>query len=347
MNSSSNTTMKEVAERAGVSLMTVSLALRPDSQTSRLSPETRNRVRQVARDLRYRPNARGRALRSGQTNVIGLYAGYGFINVRLPFFAEVVSGLQEGCEAFQKDLLVHGTFHGSTAEDIFTEIADGRIDGVVVQMSGEDPVAKRLAEAHLPVVALADPIAGIPSITVDDASGSRMLFEHLRSRGYRRFLYLSIGIPALSAIRRRDAFFAAADTGSTGDAGNKVRLEEIQLASSADADAQLIQCLLSLELSSGPSSERTAIVCWNDFTAYKVLSYCRVHGLRVPEDVAVVGFDGYRTPLDGVWSLTTIRAPWAQAARLAVEYLNSLIEGNTDVPMENVLPVELVTGDTA
>src|SRR5688572_11862549 len=105
MNSDNPSTMKKVAERAGVSLMTVSLALRDDAQSSRLSKETRQHVREVARALRYRPNARGRALRSGQTNVIGLYAGYGYVNVRLPFFTEVVSGLQEGCEAFKKDLL--------------------------------------------------------------------------------------------------------------------------------------------------------------------------------------------------------------------------------------------------
>ena len=76
--------MKDVAERAGVSLMTVSLVLR-DSETPRVSLETRARVLQAAQELRYVSNARAQGLRSGVTNVIGLYAGYGYVNVRMPF----------------------------------------------------------------------------------------------------------------------------------------------------------------------------------------------------------------------------------------------------------------------
>ncbi|MBW3637471.1 MAG: LacI family DNA-binding transcriptional regulator [Armatimonadetes bacterium] len=76
--------LKDVAERAGVSLMTVLLVLR-DGETPRVSPDTRARVLQAARELRYVPNARAQVLRSGVTNVIGLYAGYGYVNVRTPF----------------------------------------------------------------------------------------------------------------------------------------------------------------------------------------------------------------------------------------------------------------------
>ena len=87
------------------------------------------RVLRAAKELRYQPNARARAFRLGRTNVIGLYAGYGYINVRSPFFTEIVSGLQEGCEAVRKDLLLHGIFHGTSPDDIYLELADGHIDG--------------------------------------------------------------------------------------------------------------------------------------------------------------------------------------------------------------------------
>jgi len=88
------------------------------------------------------------------------------------------------------------------------------------------------------------------------------------------------------------------------------------------------------------------VVCWNDHTAYRALGDCRRRGFRVPEDVAVVGFDGCPTPYDDAWSLTTIRAPWSEAARTAAQYLNALLEGET-VPQETVLPVELIPGHTA
>ncbi|RYG21772.1 LacI family transcriptional regulator [bacterium] len=135
--------LRDIAERAGVSAMTVSLALR-DVGSQRMAPETLERVRRAAEELNYSPNARARALRLGKTNVIALYAGHGFVNVRTPFFTEIVSGLQEGCEGTRRDLLLHGVFHGSSPDDLYRELADGRIDGLVVSMPAEEPLAKKL-----------------------------------------------------------------------------------------------------------------------------------------------------------------------------------------------------------
>jgi LacI family transcriptional regulator len=327
--------MKDVAERAGVSVMTVSLALREKTTGSRVSEETRRRVHDAARELRYLPNARARALRSGYTNIIGLHAGYGWLNVRLPFYTEIVSGLQDGCEVFKKDLLLHGAFRGLTPDDIFTELADGRIDGLVVNMPPEDLLAERLANSHFPVVAVADPLPGIPSVVVDDAGGSRMLVEYLMSRGHRRLVYLSGSARPLSMIRRRDAFFATA-------ADHDLDVKEVRLAGKTSLEEYFTDDLLARE----PGQRPTAIVCWHDDTAYGVLAHCRRYGLRVPEEVAVAGFNGCPTPIDTLWSLTTIRAPWAAVARTAVEYLNRLLEGKA-VPQETVLPVEFIQGHTA
>jgi DNA-binding LacI/PurR family transcriptional regulator len=327
--------MKDVAERAGVSAMTVSLSLRGGASDSRVSEETRRRVQEAARELRYLPNARGRALRSGYTNIIGLYAGYGWVNVRLPFFTEIVSGLQDGCELFKKDLLLHGTFHGQTPDDIFAELADGRIDGLVVHMPPDDPLAERLAGSHVPVVAVADPLPNVPSIVVDDAAGSGMLVEYLESRGHRRCLYLSSEVKPISAVRRREAFLKRA-------AEIDLDVTEICLSSRTTLAEYFPKDLLSLI----PERRPTAIVCWSDHTAFDVLSNCRRHGIRVPEDLAIAGFDGCPTPIDGFWSLTTIRAPWAEAASLAVQYLDALLNGKP-VPPETVLPVEFIPGHTA
>lgn len=315
-----------------MSTMTVSLALRGDKSRSRVSEATRQRVLDAAKALRYHPNARGRALRSGYTNVIGLYAGYGYVNVRVPFFTEVVSGLQEGCELFKKDLLLHGIFHGNTPEDIYTELADGRIDGLVVNIPADDPLAKRLTDVSFPVVAIAEPLTGVPSVVVDDAAGSRLLAQHLISRGYRRFVYVSRGLPAVNTIRRRDAFLEAA-----AEAGLEV--EEIP---DPGSDGAFSRCLHSLDRQPRPA----AVVFWNDSIAFQWLAKFRRHGIRVPEDIAVAGFGGSPTTDDGAWTLTTIRAPWAAAARLAVQYLNDQLEGRT-VPPETVLPVELISGHTA
>ena len=323
--------MKDVAERAGVSAMTVSLAL---GDSPRITPETRRRVLEVARELQYSPNARGRALRSGFTNVIGLYAGFGSVNVRLPFYTEIVSGLQEGCEQVKKDLLLHGIFHGGNANDIFMELADGRIDGLIANMPQDSPLAARLAESGFPVVAIADSLCDIPSVLVDDAEGSRLLAHHLRGLGHRRIAYLNSQARPLSAVLRREAFMQAAD---------KLGLS---VTESCYQSGQKVDNPFILDfIKHAPADRPTATVCWNDQTAYEILADCRRHALRVPEDVAVTGFDGTSVAYENRIALTTIRAPWAEAARTAVLYLDRLLKGET-VPETTVLPVQFVQGNT-
>jgi DNA-binding LacI/PurR family transcriptional regulator len=323
--------MKDVAERAGVSTMTVSLAL---ADSPRISPETRQRVLDVVKELQYSPNARGRALRSGFTNIIGLYAGFGAVNVRLPFFTEIVSGLQEGCEQVQKDLLLHGVFHGGGVAGIFTELADGRIDGLVVNMPQDNPLAARLANSGFPVVAIADPLIDIPSVLVADAEGSRLLAEHLYQRGHRHVFYLNSRARPISAVRRRDAFLlCAAEMG--------IEVEQACYEGGAEGSIAFVPDLLHRD----PAHRPSAIVCWNDQTAYEILADLRHHHVRIPEDVAVVGFDGSSSTYANRWLLTTIRAPWADAARTAVLYLDQLLKGDP-VPLETILPVEFVQGHT-
>jgi DNA-binding LacI/PurR family transcriptional regulator len=328
--------MKDVADRAGVSLMTVSLVLR-DGETPRVSLETRTRVLQAAKELCYVPNARAQGLRSGVTNVIGLYAGYGFVNVRTPFFTEIVSGLQEGCELYDKDLLLHGTFRNRSVEEIYNELRDGRIDGLIVNMPATDPLAHRLAEAHFPVVAVGDALPGLPSVVVDDEGGGRLIAKHLLEKGHTRCIYVRGNVEAVSAERRRVAFVQYALQN-----GLKVQQERLSITSPSHANEDLIDYWQAL----APHRRPRAFVFWNDTSAYHFLEFCRMKGLRVPEDMAVIGFDGCPMPYNDFWLLTTVRAPWANAAQTAVERLNALLQGKS-VPMETILPVELITGRTS
>lgn len=330
------TKMKDVAQRAGVSLMAVSLALREDEASiNRLGSDTRERILQAARELSYSPNARARVLRSGVTNVIGLYAGYGFVNVRLPFFTEIVSGLQDGCEQFGKDLLLHGTFRNRSTDAIWGELRDGRIDGLIVNIPLDDPLAQLLAQSHLPVVAIADALPHIPSVVADDAGGARLIVRHLKARGYRDCCYLDGGVGSLSSVRRRAAFIESA-------ARNGVSVEELTLTKGSHADENL----MSHWRQRSPSQRPRAIVCWNDTTAYDVLAQCRALDIAVPGEVAIIGFDGCPTDAESYWNLSTVRAPWAKIAQTAVELLNESIAGRS-IAGETVLPVEWLEGQTS
>jgi DNA-binding LacI/PurR family transcriptional regulator len=314
--------------------MTVSLVLRDDPQNSRITPATRSRVLEAAKELHYQPDARGRALRSGQTNIIGMYTGYGYINVRFPFFTEIISGLQEGCDAFHKDLLLHGVYRDETSTDIYTNLANGKIDGIILNLSAKNPLVSRIVETGFPAIAVADPLPGIPSVMVDDTGGTRILADYLWSRGHRKYVYQTGGDLPESAIRRRDTFLQFMQ-----EHGGHVQVFHIH------DHPEGLKEIVHILTTSNSNDRPTAVVCWNDSDAYDMIHQCRIAGLKVPDDVSIAGFDGCPLPYDVGWSLTTIHAPWSNVAFTAVQYLIEQITGK-DVPLETTLPVELIEGNT-
>lgn len=318
--------------------MTVSAVLsRTATGHVRVSEATRARVLEAAREMRYRPNRAARTLRSGPTNVIGIYSTHGYLNPYVPFTSLLLGGLHQGCDAQQKDLLLHSSYRDHTPEEIQAELADGRADGLVLYTSSQDPLAAFLAESSLPVVAVVDALPGLPSVVADDPGGARLLAEHLAARGHTRIFYRG-GLPTLtSAVRRQQAFLEAAAV-----LGLEVRVQGP--AFGGNRHEQITEADLAwLAL---PRDRRpTAAVCWNDQTAYHLLGHCRTLGLRLPEDLAVVGYDDLPPPHAMPWRLTTIRAPWVDVARTAVKLLVRRLEGQ-EIPAETVLPVTLITGDT-
>jgi DNA-binding LacI/PurR family transcriptional regulator len=342
MRSKSNRapTLTDVAERAGVNRVTVSVVLNSTSRAgTRVSESTRQRILKAAADLCYQPNAIARSLRRRRTNTIGFYSGYPQIYAANPFKGQIISGLQIGCDQLRQDLLLHGKYPGRSAEDIYAELANGRIDGLVLFTPPDDALIERLVGSHLPVVAIVDAVPILPSVVADDAVGGCLQAEHLAARGHRRVIYQTAHLSLISTCRRYAAFCEAA--AARGMSVLESRSTNVQSDLTDEARAALL----------GASAERraTAIVAWQDGVAVWALSQCIALGLRVPEQVAVVGFDGIGIPshlqVGPTHTLTTIRAPWTQVAQVAVSLLVSEIEGK-EVPKETVLPVELFVGDT-
>lgn len=338
MTRQSAKTIKDVAERAGVSLMTVSAVLNGKATERRISKDTQKRVLEIAKLMDYRPNAIARSLRRKSTDVIGVYSGIGYLNASHPFLAELIGGLQKGCDEHQKDLLLHGAFRDRSYNDIYAELVDGRLDGLIVHAPPSDPLVDRLAASHLPVIAVTDAIPSVPSVVVDDAGGLALLVEHLVQQGHHRLMYLSPTAPLASltsSLRRRTAFHAAA-------ALHGLKVVEWSSQTMFSLAGTPVEAWLNAPLAERP----TAAVCWNDSTAYEFMYYCRQCGLRVPEDIAVTGFDGFPMPPAAVRQLTTIRAPWDEVARTAIGLLVTHLKGH-EIPSETVLPVEFLPGDTA
>lgn len=329
-----NPTLRDVAKLAGVSPFTVSTVLNGARSSTRVSDATRERIHAAAKELGYRPNALARSLQSRRTNIIGLYFGYGSLEPHDPFHAEVLTGLQRGCEAFRKDLMIHYSFHKHSVDEVFSELAGGKIDGLVLLTSSKDPLVARVRDSGLLVIAITDALEGIPSVVADDAEGSRRIAEHLREKGHRRVVYRTCPGESDSARRRFESFQTAAEENG---------LEVVPLPS-VDWRGRL-----------GPAEEAfmgrlkaegvTAAVCWGDPSANALLSYCYDRGIDVPGQLAIVGFNGIKPSVEPRQRLTTVRANWSAVAEEAVTLLARRIEGES-VPIWTTIAVQFEPGET-
>jgi DNA-binding LacI/PurR family transcriptional regulator len=336
--------LKEVAAKVGLSDTTVSLVLRGKGD-HRFPQATRERVLAAARELDYQPNAGARYLRGQRTNMIGFFTSVGLATAHDAFFSEIVAGMRVACSERSKKFVLFGHYSQERDDDAYADIMSGQLDGLVVLMQPHEPLVKRLAATSLPVVAIADVIPEFPSVVADDRGGSRMLAEYLAQRGHRRVLYRvhaeNETDECVSRVRRHRAFREEA---------SRLGMSVVEsVAQYPSAEEYYIQ-LSSVEAGylAEPDGQRpTAAACWDDFAARCLIAECRKIGIRVPEDLAVVGFDGCDSRIpDDATRLTTIRADWSNVVRTATELLQRMIDGN-EVPMETIVPAHLVAGDTA
>lgn len=324
-------TSKDIAAKLGISQPTVSRILSGDTQY-KVSDRTRELIFSTAAEMGYRPNALARSLRNQKTDVIGLYTLPNVLDTRQEFFAYLYGGLQRSCETHHVDILVHKTYEGRDPADVVGEMIDGRTDGVVVYVNPNSPIVPLLRKSPRPVIAIADPLPGIPSVGCEDAAGMAAAMDYLWSKGHRRYAFLAPTHEATTVRRRHETFTAyLAEKGVPESNRRVMKVEPVEPA---------LSTLLAMP------SRPTAICCWNDNTAYVFIRECLSRGLSLPGDFAVVGFDGFLDHKLPILNLATIRVPWYEMAEKAVDLLIDKINGK-EIPMETLLPVEFVPGNTA
>ncbi len=322
---------KDLALELGLSQSTVSRILNGDTK-QRISKQTRERVLESAREKEYQPNAVARSLRRGRTNVLGLYTRHTY-DARNDFLAEILGGLQHACAAHGLDLMLQIGMQNRPADEVYNALRDGRIDGLIVHSSAEDPVLSKLASSGLPIIALADPDPVLPTVTCDDASGMAQLVDYIWERGYRRFAFVEPEFDLASVHRRRETW-----TRMLQERGIKQNNRIVIRIPAED-------CETVLEFPDLIGNIPCAVSCWNDRTAYSLLRCCRAHGIYVPEMLAVTGFDGLLDSKLPERQLVTANCRWADAAARSVELLAIRIDGGlTDI--ETRMPVYLIGGDT-
>ncbi|SCK57057.1 LacI family DNA-binding transcriptional regulator [Streptomyces sp. WMMB 322] len=324
-------TIYDVASEAGVSISTVSLAL---NTPARVSDRTRQRVLQAADRLGYtpKPDAVAKARKGvGRIGVIAPYTSYPSVARRLKGVLQAVAGSPLEVVVFD---------HPSAARSASPLLAGlpltGRLDGlIVVSLPLEDSTAERLSGLGLPTVLVDGNRPGFDSVRTDDAEGGRLVAEHLVERGHGSFGFLGESQESdayVSPGQRRLAGFRAA----LEDSGQLLPPESVHFtAHGLEQAAAAAEGLLS-----GPRRP-TALFAGDDLLAAGALRAARALGLKVPEDLALAGFDD--TDLAGALDLTTVRQPLEESGRAATELLmRRMGSAEPSAVRETTLRLELV-----
>lgn len=321
-------TIYDVAAKAGVSISTVSQSLnRPDRVTAAL----REKVFAAVEELGYVPAAeavqRGRT-KTARIGVVGPFTAYSSYMRRLAGVLEVLDPLGEEVCVFDHE-------SAAVASPLLASIPlSRRLDALIVMgLSMQPSVVSRTIKQQLPVVVVDFPIRSFTSVVTDDVDGGRLAAEHLLEQGYRSFLHLTeTGEPdvELSGHRRLDGFLQVlADAGYARD--------QVTLAA-ADHNIAAAAARMTEILAREPRPR--AVFCNDDTLAVGALQAARSAGLRVPQDVAVMGFDD--GDLAVAADLTTVRQPFEESGRVAARALLQQMANPGQSPQVIQLPLELV-----
>ncbi|WP_446217059.1 LacI family DNA-binding transcriptional regulator [Micromonospora sp. IBHARD004] len=327
--------LKDVAERAGVSVKTVSNVV---NGYLHVRPDTRARVEEAIAELNYRPNLSARNLRKGRTGVIALAVP----ELDIPYFAELARHVVTAAAAHGWTVLIDQTGGGPEQErKVASGIGDHMIDGLIFS-----PLALTADDLTgldgMPMVLLGERVDHGPAdhVVVDNVAAAREITAHLIGLGRRRIAAIgSQRTPEGASARLRLAGYTAAleEAGIGYDEKLVAPAPAWHRADGAAAVRDL--------LSSGVRPD--AVFCFNDTLALGALRALHEAGLRVPEDVAVAGFDDIEDGRFSIPTLTTVAPDKERIARLAVELLAGRLDGDREAPpRELTAPHRLATRES-
>ncbi|MEV0161396.1 LacI family DNA-binding transcriptional regulator [Nonomuraea fuscirosea] len=317
--------IKEVARLAGVSVGTVSNALnRPEL----VAPDTLRRVREAIERLGYVRNGSARQLREGRSRTIGLVA----LDLANPFVIDVLRGVEGVAQGADVTVMVFTSSKDAAREaGLLATFEEQRPLGVLitpVNDRGEEERLRRLVARGIPVVRF-DSSARYSqgcAVAVDDVLGGRLAGRHLRERGHHRIAYAGGPFTVRQVRERHDGL---ASVLGPGDALTVIPLPDLTVATGRTAGQ---------EIAGLPAAERpTAVFCANDLVAIGVLQEMTQQGLRVPEDLAIIGYDDIDFAAAAAVPLSSIRQPREQLGHTAAQLL--LEEANEPAGHEHRLVV--------
>jgi LacI family transcriptional regulator len=323
--------IRDVARRAKVSTATVSRTI---NQVATVDAQLAKRVWKAINELGYYPNRSARALVSGRSRVFGLIVS----EITNPFFPEIVQTFETLAVEQHYEILLTSTIHDSKRMELAVRrMIESRVDGVAILTFGmEDYLLDHLRFRNLPLVFvdIGPKAPRVSNIRVDYADGIRQAVQHLAALRHERIGFITGPLHLRSAVARRDAFET-----SMREIGLLAKPEYV-----VEGNHRLDGGREALPALSRLSKSPTALICSNDMTAIGVMRAAFELGIRVPEDLSVIGFDDIRMAEFLIPPLTTIQMSQSELAKLAFEALLKEVQRETPLPegSEYILKTRLV-----
>lgn len=326
-------TAHDVARRAGVSQSAVSRSFTPGAS---VSAATREAVLAAASELGYRPNLIARSLITRRSRIIGMAVGY----LHNQFYPAVLEAMSRRLQALGYHLLLFTAPLDGHADPLLEDILRYQVDGLVLASATlSSRLAAACAASGVPVVLFnrtIDDARGVESVTGDNRSGARRIAEFLVAGGHRRFAFVA-GIENSSTSRDRERGFRE----GLRAAGLPPPLRVVggyEMSRAAEAAEALFS----------RAEPPDAVFCASDHMAVAVLDVARFrHGLRVPDDVSIVGFDDAVPAAWPGYALTTFAQPVEAMVSATVELLLRRLDGDDAPPRRVIVPGELVVRGSA
>jgi LacI family transcriptional regulator len=326
-------TIRQIADLAGVSIATVSRVLNGRGD---VSDETRDLVTRVIRENGYTANRSARGLSAGRTGLVGILVPL----VYPAYFSAILAGAAEALSERDLQIVLSPTGHEHDREVSVLDRLHGLTDGALIILPEEtSEELERLLDGGYRFVVL-DPLMPlderIPSVSAAHASGADQAMRHLLELGHRRIAQITGPRGWVATEDRRRGYGAAlAGAGILADPAFEVRAEP-EIGPGREAANYL------LDLPEPP----TAIFAFNDNIAIGALQAARARGLRVPDDLSIVGFDDVEHATIVTPTLTTVRQPLAEMGRTAVSILTRLLERQSFETLHVELATRLVVRES-
>jgi LacI family transcriptional regulator, galactose operon repressor len=326
-------TIREIAERAGVSIATVSRVLNGRGD---VSDETRELVSRVIQENGYTANRSARGLSAGRTGLVGV-----LVPLLFPaYFAGLLAGAAEAFAEGDLQIVLSPTEGEHDREVSVLKRLHGLTDGALIILPNEssDELVRLLDGGYRFVVL--DPLmpldTRIPSVSAAHTSGADQAMRHLLALGHRRIAHITGPSGWVATEERLRGYHAA--LGAAGILPDPALT--LEALPEVDAGREATERLLDL------AEPPTAIFCFNDNAAVGAIQAARARGLRVPEDLSVVGFDDVEYATMVTPALTTVRQPLAEMGRTAVSLLIRLLERQRFETLHVELATRLVVRDS-